>query len=57
MTNTCQSCKWSYISFEQSVPVDFPINNLRCHPGGDKERDQVADITCLKWQLDDGGEL
>jgi hypothetical protein len=54
MINTCQNCKWSRITWAQAKPGDFPTHHLRCNPGGDNERDQVAEIPCLKWELDDG---
>ena len=56
MINTCQNCKWSYITWAKNSPPYSIRNELRCNPGGDKDRDQIADIPCLKWQLDDGGE-
>lgn len=53
--NTCETCKWSFLTWAQTSPAQMPTHHLRCWPNGDSEGEQVADIPCLKWRLDDGG--
>ena len=57
MQNTCHNCKWAYIAWLRPTSEKIAQHQLRCHPDGDETRDQLAEIPCLKWQLDDGGEL